>query len=399
MDQPKTCFVIMPFGEKTDVDGNVIDFDKIYQFIIKQAVEAAELHCIRCDEIEESGWIHGDMFEQLLEADVAIVDITSLNANVFYELGVRHALASSVTVLIRKKGTYAPFNIQGLRVIDYDPLDLSSVDKAKRQITSFIRNGLRHKLTDSPIHQVLENRVRIERRHEPILKTDYYFYLIKDVPRKKIGLVTGDIRDVRCADIWVNSENSNMQMDRYYDRSISSIIRYLGAKKDEAGRVVEDTIAEKLTAQMGAWESVPPACVMVTPSGELEQSHKVKQLFHVASVVGTIGQGYRTIQNINRCVTNALQKIDESQDASLKSILFPLIGTGKGKGELQTNASLLLDAAISYLSSNPKTIVETIYFLTYTEEELDLCRNILINHGLTTNTEGEAGTTPDRKTS
>ncbi|MGB7440120.1 MAG: macro domain-containing protein [Coleofasciculaceae cyanobacterium] len=377
MENNRICFVIMPFGEKVDLDGRVIDFDKIYRFIIKQAVESLEIECIRCDEISESGWIHADMFAQILDADVAVVDITSLNANVFYELGVRHALASSVTVLIRKKGTHAPFNIQGLRIIDYDPFDLANVDKAKHQIASFIQNGLRYKTTDSPIHQVLENRFQINIKPEPILETKYYIFTMSTNHSKSIRLVTGDIQDVRSADVWVNSENSNMQMDRYYDRSISSIIRYLGARKDGAGCVLEDTIANELAEKVEGRESVPPGHIVITSPGELYNTHKVKKIFHAASVVGTIGQGYEPIQHLNRCVTNALNKMEELEDEDLRSILFPLMGTGKGKGRLRTSASLLLEAAVSYFTTSPNSLVETIYFLTYTQEELETCCNIL----------------------
>ena len=88
----KTCFVIMPFGEKKDIDGQPINFDVIYKDFIKDAVEGLSLKCIRCDEIAEAGWIHSKMFEYIFSADVAVVDITSLNPNVFYELGIRHAL-------------------------------------------------------------------------------------------------------------------------------------------------------------------------------------------------------------------------------------------------------------------------------------------------------------------
>lgn len=371
----------MPFGEKMDADGRTVDFDKIYQYIIKQAVESLEIQCIRCDEIAESGWIHADMFEQIFTADVSVVDITSLNANVFYELGVRHALTSSVTVLVRQKGTHAPFNIQGLRLIDYDPLDLASVDNAKRQIVSFIQNGLRHKLTDSPIHQVLENRIRIESHPEPILKTECYKYSMFSNTDKCVCLITGDIQNVRCAEVWVNSENSNMQMDRYYDRSISSIIRYLGAQKDGTGNVLKDIIANELKAQMGEQKSIPPAYIMVTSPGELAETHGVKKIFHAASVVGAIGQGYRSIEQLSQCVTNALYKMEKLgvEEQPLQSILFPLMGTGKGKSRLQTNAPLLLEAAVSYLSAHPESIIKTIYFLTYTREELEICRNIL-NH-------------------
>jgi hypothetical protein len=93
-------FVIMPFGEKTDDDGTV-DFDKIYDHLIKEAIESLDIECVRCDRIDEAGWIHRKMFEHVYTADVAVVDITQLNANVFYELGVRHALADRTTVLIK----------------------------------------------------------------------------------------------------------------------------------------------------------------------------------------------------------------------------------------------------------------------------------------------------------
>lgn len=51
------------------------------------------------------------MFEQIAMDDIAIVDITTLNPNVFYELGIRHALRKGVTVLMKKVGSSIPFNI------------------------------------------------------------------------------------------------------------------------------------------------------------------------------------------------------------------------------------------------------------------------------------------------
>jgi len=130
----KRCFVIMPFGDRTDADGNQMDFNEIYTHLIKNTIERLGIECTRCDEIAESGWIHSKMFEQLYVSDIAVVDITSLNPNVFYELGVRHSLADSITVLIRQSGTRIPFNIQGLNVIEYDPRSMASVEEAKRRL-------------------------------------------------------------------------------------------------------------------------------------------------------------------------------------------------------------------------------------------------------------------------
>ena len=161
-DRLKTCFVIMPFGEKVDVDGQTVDFDVVYKFIIKAIAKRVGLSVVRCDEIKKPGLIHGDMIEHILSDDVAIVDITSLNPNVFYELGVRHALRKSVTILIRKKGTKNPFNIQGMRTIEYD-LDIESATTAQDEIEQFIRNGLMKPGTDSMVYQVLPG-LRVSRK-------------------------------------------------------------------------------------------------------------------------------------------------------------------------------------------------------------------------------------------
>jgi hypothetical protein len=150
----RTCFVIMPFDTKADVNNEIVNFDEIYEYIIKEVVrDRLNLDVLRCDEIRSPGWIHRDMLKHILEDDVAIVDITTLNANVFYELGVRHALRKSVTVLIRKKGSNIPFNIHGMRVIDYD-LGLKGARQAQDDIEQFIRAGIEAGGIDSRVYDV-----------------------------------------------------------------------------------------------------------------------------------------------------------------------------------------------------------------------------------------------------
>src|SRR3954471_2371690 len=87
------CFVIMPYGPKPDLNGRTVNFDTIYEKMIKPAIgEVPGLECCRCDDDRQPGWIPARMIEQIFEAPVAIVDTSTLNPNVFYELGVRHAL-------------------------------------------------------------------------------------------------------------------------------------------------------------------------------------------------------------------------------------------------------------------------------------------------------------------
>src|SRR5262245_29034333 len=87
-------FVVVGCGQKTDYCGQprTLDLDATYQAIIKPAVEAAGLTCVRADEMAHSGVIDQKMFEMLLRADLVIADISTANPNALYELGVRHAL-------------------------------------------------------------------------------------------------------------------------------------------------------------------------------------------------------------------------------------------------------------------------------------------------------------------
>jgi len=113
------AFVIMPFGKKTGFDGTVMDFNAIYQELIKPALEQAGFEPFRADEETASGDILTDMFQELLLADLAICDLSIDNANVFYELGIRHAFRKRGVVHIQSGRAYMPFDIFNVRTIPY----------------------------------------------------------------------------------------------------------------------------------------------------------------------------------------------------------------------------------------------------------------------------------------
>lgn len=369
----------MPFGEKKDLDGKPINFDEIYKGFIKDAVSNLGIECIRCDEIAETGWIHSKMFKHIFEADVAIVDITSLNPNVFYELGIRHALNKHVTVLIRKAGTPTPFNIQGFQILEYNPESIESIAQGKTKICEFIKNGLASREIDSPVYEVLDN-LKVEVKPKRLNKKETFMYQLVNVPGKQIGMITGDIQNIKEVDVWVNSENTNMQMARPFERSISATIRYLGAKKDIAGRITNDLIADELRELVGT-SDVPPGIVVPTGAGELLKTHNVKKIFHAAAVIGQPGRGYMPITDINECIRKSLYLFDSSDMANEKmcSILFPLMGTGTTQLSALGIANQLIDAAVCYLEENPQSRVEKVYFLAYNEQDLELCRHIFRN--------------------
>ncbi|WDP91562.1 MAG: DUF4071 domain-containing protein [Desulfobacter sp.] len=115
------CFILMPFGQKRDGSGRIIDFDAVYTSIIAPAVKQAGLAPLRADEEMAGGVIHKPMFERLVLCDFAVADLTTANANVFYELGVRHAVRPFTTVLFYCRGRgQLPFDVAPLRALHYE---------------------------------------------------------------------------------------------------------------------------------------------------------------------------------------------------------------------------------------------------------------------------------------
>ncbi len=100
---PRTCgtkraFVIRPFGKKKDLSGREIDFDWVHCELIAPALVAAGLSVAATGDAD-AGSGHEQMLRSIIEADLVVCDVTLGNANVFYELGVRHALRREHSVL------------------------------------------------------------------------------------------------------------------------------------------------------------------------------------------------------------------------------------------------------------------------------------------------------------
>jgi len=166
------CFILMPFGKKPAGDGRLVDFDSIYELLIKPAVVAAGLEPLRADEEMTGGVIHKPMFERLILCEYAVADLTTANANVFYELGLRHAVRQASTVLMFAQGIgQLPFDVAPLRAIPYQ---LGSDGKPAMNDTDHDRlttrlHEARKAKTDSPVFQLVEGFPDIQR-----LKTDVF---------------------------------------------------------------------------------------------------------------------------------------------------------------------------------------------------------------------------------
>lgn len=150
-------FVVRPFGLRTvrSEDGSdyQVDFDLVQRALIDPAMAAAGIRGGTTEPILKAGNIREDMFQALAQADIVIADCSIHNANVFYELGARHALRPRRTFLIRFEGDGVPFDILTDRYLVYRRDDPAASVHALAQ-------GLRDTLADregidSPIFRLL----------------------------------------------------------------------------------------------------------------------------------------------------------------------------------------------------------------------------------------------------
>ena len=142
-----TCFVIMPIGTQTI--GNItITEEKLrekYDYIIKNAILKANpaLEVIRADEELNPSSISNDIFTKLMHSRFVIADITYPNPNVFYELGIRHAIKTG-TILIREHVDFTiPFDISHLRHIEYtqEPAGMEKLSIQLKRMFEFYENN------------------------------------------------------------------------------------------------------------------------------------------------------------------------------------------------------------------------------------------------------------------
>jgi hypothetical protein len=113
----KDCFVIMPISDAEGYESG--HFLRVYEDIVKPAVEKTDFIARRADEVKETNFIHLDILKKLIDAPIAVCDLSARNPNVLFELGIRQAFDKPV-VLIQEKGTPKIFDIGPLRYLEYD---------------------------------------------------------------------------------------------------------------------------------------------------------------------------------------------------------------------------------------------------------------------------------------
>jgi tetratricopeptide (TPR) repeat protein len=172
------CFVIMPFGEKevTDDKGQsrMVNFDTIYSGIFEPAIrqarlpEGGALEPRRTDKDFFSGDISQEMFEYLEYSRVALTDISGLNPNVLYELGVRHRARVSGTVIFRQPAAKIPFDISQIKAFPYEYEPEDHAKESRDLIARVLTESLEQNKIDSPVQRALA----VQREQRSFIESD-----------------------------------------------------------------------------------------------------------------------------------------------------------------------------------------------------------------------------------
>lgn len=162
----KTCFVVIGYGEKDDYrTGRKLNLEKSYKNIIEPVFDELGINCFRALDrnYENSGFIDVKMYDYLLKADLVLADISTLNPNAIYELGIRHALRPYSTIIISEEGTEIPFDF-GRNVIAFyrhlgEDIGCSEAGRFKEVLKKKVEAVLSKAETDSPVYTLFPNLV------------------------------------------------------------------------------------------------------------------------------------------------------------------------------------------------------------------------------------------------
>ena len=138
------AFMVMPFGVKSvgRTDPEIpasVDFDDLWERVYQPALEEIGYQAVRADR-DVGALIINEMIQRLAIADLVVADVTLPNANVYYELGVRHAAQRYGCVLVAADWAQPTFDLRQMRQLRFPlPQEGLSQDRADEARKSFVR--------------------------------------------------------------------------------------------------------------------------------------------------------------------------------------------------------------------------------------------------------------------
>ena len=323
-----------------------------------------------------------DAWRLLHYASLCIADVTDYDYRALAYLSVRLSLSRGAAIALYLEGRRAAWPVHVLPVLFH------ASEETEEELRQRIEDALSTSSPDgnqrlaSPLFgdlPALNVNMRGETKKAgkaPVFE-DYRIESLGEAS-PCLSIAVGDIREVRGVEVWVNPENTAMEMARVYDGSISGTVRHLSADWIEEGVRSNDYIRRAL-ARRTPERRLDPGDAIITPtSGRLRTENGVERVIHVAAVEprsGNVpGSGYVAVKNIGDCVHNALVELDRENRIRLRRkltrLIFPLIGTSTSPELAAENVSAMVRALTVYLvNAANQSALRGVALLAYTEED------------------------------
>ena len=241
--EKKKCFIITPIGS----EGSEIrkKADGIITAVIKPVLVDLDYDVCVPHEMNNPGSITGQVIDHILNDELVIANLTGLNANVMYELAVRHAARKPV-VCVAESATKLPFDVMTDRVIFYDDT-MYSVETTKDDLSKKIAAAICQEKIDNPIYRSMNDKNILETidKGSDETATAAYKYLIERFDKLERFFMTPPQKVNYCRDENGFNTDAVVVISFEKDEKITSgkeIIRFIREKYEEAGVEVRISI-------------------------------------------------------------------------------------------------------------------------------------------------------------
>ena len=398
------CVVVTTRGSrlKAHIEALVAHLQDTYSLIVDYAYLE---EIFPPDEDDHRPEPFNQLVHQLIHNQFAVVDLC-VTADAFYVMGIRHSLSNSPTLMLapnKDVSTVANTRFTQTKHGYIDASDPDWMDKIpavvkylnrplEAEYQSDLRSTGAYKVTP------LERPFETSKLHDVAWQLNASGNPVTKADGPKILIWEYQIQHAKTFDVWVNSENTFMEMARFWDRSVSAQIRKLGSVRRGAlnDDSYKDALGLALAEKVGTRSQVPIGTVFMTRTDDastLSSVNKVSHVAHLAAVTpNKVGDGFSSGGEVDKCVKSVFDGMRDERKKQrgrgLHSVLFPLIGSGDGGAHAAFVAHQMvisLKHLISQHLLDPKKHkalekVNEIGLIAYQRSHLDFLRRELANN-------------------
>lgn len=235
----KKCFIISPLGHENSETRRKAD--GLIDAVLKPVLQDMDFEVAAPLDIDKSGSITRQVIERILEDDLVVANLTEVNANVMYELAIRHCARMPV-VILAERGTDLPFDIADERVLFYHN-DMAGVEALKPDFQSAVESTLEDQEPDNPVYRAKQGQIL----KEVSAPDDFTKFLMDEIREIKDRVLSLDSAKKKRL---VAPGSTIVYKDSFKNRIETVTVKFNGVEHDstriEILKIVEDRFRDEI---------------------------------------------------------------------------------------------------------------------------------------------------------